>query len=184
MELFTKKSEVVQAVARYRWPSPPRVAREPLIVLPAQHECEFIVPAMDRLICPTCGRDNLSGDARGYFAGAPQPDSNDPNVAHISRRSRSFRNLTEGIVFETNITSDYSIPLNRAERRRRDKAAHKSPLRDRPVFLGSTRVRLKPGDTSHVHLNMEGIPITGPGVLLLAATPINPHDGDSDALVP
>ncbi len=110
-ELFTAKSGTVQAVAKYRWPSPPRTAQGPLLIAPAQHDCEFIVPAMDRLICPTCGRDNMSGDADGYLASAPQPDSNDPNFASISKRSRSFRNLTEGILFETSITSDYSIPL-------------------------------------------------------------------------
>ena len=77
MELFSAKSEVVQAVAKYRWTSPARASQEPLLIAPAQHDCAFIVPAMDRLICPTCGRDNLSGDADGYFAGAAQPDDND-----------------------------------------------------------------------------------------------------------
>lgn len=60
---------------------------------PAQHGCEYIVPAMDCLICPTCGRDNLSDDTGTYIAGASQPDGKDPNVENISRRSRSFQNL-------------------------------------------------------------------------------------------
>lgn len=180
MDLFNAKSEIVQAVAKYRWPSPVRASQEPLLIAPAQHDCEFIVPAMDRLICPTCGRDNLSGGADRYFAGATQPDDNDPNAANISGRSRSFRDIAEGIVFESNLTSDYSIPLNRPERRRRNKAVRKSPFRDRPVHLGSTRVKFKPGDTAHIDLNMQGIPIAGPGVLLLTATPINPRNVGSD----
>ena len=113
MDLLARKSEIVQSVARYRWPPPPRTAQEALLIAPAEHDCEFIVPAMHRHICPTCGRDDLSDDTDVYFAGALQPDSEDPNVANISRRSRSFRNLAEGIVVESNITSDYSIPRTR-----------------------------------------------------------------------
>ena len=180
MDLFAAKSEIVQAVAKYRWSSLPRPGQEPLFIAPAQHACEFIAPAMDRLICPTCGSDNVSDSADGYFAGAPQPDGDGPNIANISRRSRSFRNLAEGVVVESNTTLDYSIPSARAERRRRDKAARKSPLRDRPIHLGSTHVKLGPGDSSHIHFNMEGIPITGPGALLLAATTVNPGDGSAD----
>lgn len=181
MDLFTKKAEIVQAVAKYRWPSPTHAAQEPLIIAPAQHDCEFIVPAMDRLICPTCGRDNLSDDTETYIAGAPQPNVQGRNVESISRRSRSFRNLAGGIAIETNITTNYSIPLNRAERRRREKAARKSPFRDRPVLLGSNHVKFKPGDTAHVDLNMEDLPLTGPGVLLLTATPIKSQNDDPDA---
>ncbi len=185
MDLFTKKSEIVQAVAKYRWPSSStRTAQEPLIIAPAQHDCEFIVPAMERLICPTCGRDNLSEDTDTYIPGAPQTDCDDPNAANISRRSRSFRNLAEGIAIETNITTNYSIPVNRAERRRREKAVRKSPFRDRPVHLGSNRVKFKPGDTAHVDLNLKDLPLTGPGVLLLTAMPIKLQNGGPDALVP
>ena len=180
LELFDTKSAVVQSVAKYRWPSPPQAAQDPLLAAPAPHDCEFIVPALDSLICPTCGRDNHAGDTEEYFTGAPQPESNDPNVASISSRSRSFRNLAEGIVLKTDLTTDYSIPLNRAERRRRDKLARKSPFRDRPLHLGSTRVKFKPGAVSHFEFDANGIPITGPGVLLLMATPVKPHDDGSN----
>ena len=184
MDLFNEKSQIVQAVAKYRWPSPTCAAQEPLIIAPAQHDCEFIVPAMERFICPTCGRDNLSDDTDTYIPGAQQTDCDVPNVANISKRSRSFRNLADGIAIETNITTDYSIPLNRAERRRREKAARKSPFRDRAIHLGSNRVKFKPGDTAHVDLNMKDLPLTGPGVLLLTATPIKLQNGDLDAVVP
>ena len=175
LDLFTQKSEIVQAVARYRWPSPPRDAQEPLMIAPAEHDCEFIVPAMDRHICPTCGRDNLSDNNQTYIAGAAQPEITDPNVSHISRKSRFFRNLTEGIPIETTATSDYSIPLNRAERRRREKQARKSPFRDKPLLMGSTHVKFKHGETSHVQINMKDLPVTGPGIVLLTATLIKPH---------
>lgn len=179
-DLFAKKSEMVQAVAKYRWPSPPRPGRAPLFIAPVQHACEFIVPAMEGLICPTCGNGNVSDGTDEYFAGAPQPDGDDPNIANVSKRSRSFRNLAGGVMVETNTTLDYSIPLNRAERRRRDKAARKSPFLVRPIHLGSTRVKLSPGNSSHIHFNMEDIPVTGPGVLLLAATPINSDNRSAD----
>ena len=135
---------------------------------------------MDRLICPTCGSDNVSDSADRYFAGAPQPEGDDPNIANTSRRSRSFRNLAEGVVVESNTTLDYSIPSARAERRRRGKAARKSPLRDRPIHLGSTRVKLLTGDRFNIHVNLKDIPITGPGVFLMTATPINPNGGSAD----
>ena len=169
LDLSTQKSEIVQAVAKYRWPSPQRDAQEPLMVVPSEHDCEFIVPAMDRHICPTCGRDNLSDDSGTYFAGTAQPENTDPNVSHISRRSRFFRNLTEGISIETTATSDYSIPQTRAERRRREKQARKSPLRDKPLLLESTRIKFKQGETSHFQINMKDLPVTGPGILLLTA---------------
>ena len=51
---------------------------------PAQHTCEFTVPAMDGLTCPTGGSDNVSDSADRNFAGAPQPDGDDPNIANIS----------------------------------------------------------------------------------------------------
>ena len=51
---------------------------------PAQHTCEFTVPSMDGLTCPTGGSDNVSDSADRYFAGAPQPEGDDPNIAHIS----------------------------------------------------------------------------------------------------
>ena len=182
LDLFTKKSETVQAVAKYRWPSPPRDAQEPLMVAPADHDCEFIVPAMDRHICPTCGRDSLSDDNETYFAGATQPENTDPNVSHISRRSRFFRNLTDGIAVKTTATSDYSIPLTRPERRRREKQAQKSPLRDKPLLLGSTRVRFKHVETSHFQINMKDLPVTGPGILLLTARPID-HENETPDLI-
>ena len=182
LDLFTQKSEIVQTVARYRWPSQPRDAHKPLMVAPAEHDCEFIVPAMDRNICPTCGRDNLSDDNGTYFAGAAQPENTDPNVSHISRRSRFFRNPTDGIAIETTATSDYSIPLTRPERRRREKQARKSPLRDKPLLLGSTRVKFKQGETSHFQINMKDLPVTGPGILLLTARPIE-HENETPDLI-
>ena len=183
-DLFEKKSEIVQAVAKYRWPSPMRAAQEALIIAPTQHDCEFIVPAMDCFICPTCGRDNLSEDTDTCIAGAPQPGADDLNVANISRCSRSFRDLAEGIVIETNATLNYSIPMNRAERRHREKAVRRSSYRNRPIHLGSRRVEFKPGETGHIDLNLKDLPITGPGALLLTATPIKSHNGDTITSVP
>ena len=180
-ELFSQKYEVVQRVAKYRWPSPRRANHEALIITPAEHDCEFIVPAMDRLICPTCGRDNLSDDADVYFTGAPQPSAGDPNVANISRRSRSFRNLAGGLTVKTDTTSNYSIPLTRAERRRREKAARKSPLRDKPVLLSSNRVAIQPGQVTSLDVSMKGVPIAGPGMIILTATPLVPRN---NALLP
>ena len=172
MDLFTKKSEIVQAAARYIWSPPPRSSQEPLIVAPAEHACDYIVPAMDRLICPTCGRDNLSDDAELHFTGAPQPENNDPNISQITRTSRSFRDLADGLTIQTTSTNNYSIPRTRAERRRRQKAARKSPYRDKPRLLGSQRVKIKPGETSHFKIELKDFETPGPGVLLLVAQPI------------
>ena len=171
-DLFTQRSETVQAVAKYLWPSPPRNPQDPLLISPVQHECEFIVPAMDRRICPTCGRDDQATDDTHDRGGVHQPANNDPNVVHISKSSRSFRDLTPGITVQINGTTDYSIPRTRAERRRREKAARKSPFRNTPVHLGSTRVRFKPGETTHINMKMDDFETPGPGVLLLVAQPV------------
>lgn len=172
MDLFTQKSEVVQAVAKYLWPSPPRSSQEPLMIAPAEHPCDYIVPAMDRFICPTCGRDNLSDDAELHFTGAPQPENDDPNISQITRTSRSFRDLADGLTIQTTSTNNYSIPRTRAERRRRQKAARKSPYRDKPRLLRSKRIKIKPGETSHFKIDIKDFEAPGPGVLLLVAQPI------------
>ena len=172
VDLFTQKSDIVQAVARYLWPSPQRNPQEPLLVSPVEHECEFIIPAMDRHICPTCGRGNLTDGEVPYHGCAYQPAKNDPNLAHISRSSRSFRDIAPGITIQVNGATDYSIPRTRAERRRRDKAARKSPYRDKPRLLGSTRVKFKPGETAHINMKMDEFETLGPGIVLLVAQPV------------
>ena len=181
LDLFTRKSQIVQAVARYRWPTPPRDAQKPLIISPAEHDCEFIIPAMDRHICPTCGRDNLSDLDVPYRGGVHQPTNDDPNVAHISRSSHSFKDISPGVTIHTNSTTDYSIPTTRAERRRREKAARKSPYRDKPRLLGSTRLKFKPGQTTHFEMTMDNFQTPGPGIVLLVAQPISHHNGNPDS---
>ena len=171
-DLFIQRSETVQAVAKYIWPSPQTNPQDPLLISPAQHKCEFIIPAMDRRICPTCGRDNLSTDEAPYHGGVHQPPNDDPNVAHISRSSRSFRDIAPGITIQMNGTTDYSIPRSRPERRRREKAARKSPYRDKPRLLGSTRVRFKPGETTHINMNLDDFQTPGPGLVVFVAQPI------------
>ena len=170
--LFNQKSDIVQTVAKYLWKSPRGNKQKPLLISPIEHECDFIVPAMDRRICPTCGRDNQSKDEIPFHGGAYQPANDAPNVAHISRSSRSFRDLASGITIQMNGTTDYSIPRTRAERRRREKAARKSPYRDKPILLGSTRVAFKPGETTHFEMKMDDFQATGPGMVLLVAQPI------------
>ena len=172
LDLFTQKSEIVRSVARYLWPSPQTNPQEPLLTTPVEHECEFIVPAMDSRICPTCGRDNQSTDETPYHGGVHQPTNDDPNVTHISRSSRSFRDIAPGITIQMNGTTDYSIPRTRAERRRREKAARKSPYRDKPRLLGSTLVKFKPGETTRISMKMDDFETPGPGVVLLVAQPI------------
>ena len=172
MELFDKKSEIVQAVSRYEWPSPRQHPSKPLLFTPIEHDCEFIVPAMDRHICSTCARDELSDDDAEYFEGAAQPANTDRNISHISKRSRSFKDLPEGLSATTTGTVEYSIPKTRAERLRREKAARKSPYRSKPILLGSARVALKPGESVNFTKNIEHLPVTGPGFVVLAATPI------------
>ena len=181
VDLFTQKSDIVQAVARYLWPSPQANPQEPLLIAPTEHNCEFIVPAMDRRICPTCGRDNLSDQDVPYRGGVHQPTNDDPNVAHMSRSSRSFRDISPGVTIQTNSTTDYSIPRTRAERRRREKEARKSPYRDKPRLLGSTRVKFKPGETTHFEMKMDDFQTTGPGIILLVAQLIDHHNGNPDS---
>lgn len=171
-DLFTKRSQTVQDAAKYLWSSPRKNPQEPLIISPVEHECDFIVPAMDRTICPTRGRDDQSTDEEPYHVGVHQPVNDDPNVVHISRSSRSFRDLAPGITIQMNGTTDYSLPRTRAERLRRERAARKSPYRDKPRILGSTRVKFKPGETTHIQMPINDFQAPVPGVVLLVAQPI------------
>ena len=182
MDLFTQKSEIVQAAAKYLWASPQRNSQEPMLITPAHHDCEFIVPAMDRRICPTCGRDNLSADKVPYRGGTYQPANDDRNVAHISKSSLSFRDIAPGITIQMNGTTDYSIPRTRAERRRREKAARKSPYRDKPRLLGSTRVKFKLGETTRFQMKMDDFETPGPGIVLLVARPMGHGTEDPSTL--
>ena len=172
MKLFDEKSEIVQAIARYEWSSSQQNPNKPLFFTPIEHDCEFIIPAIDRNLCPTCGRDELSDDNGVRFDGAAQPDNRDRNESFISKRSRSFRDLPEGITVATTGTVEYSIPKTRAERRRRDRKARKFPFRNKPIHLGSTRVALKPGETLNIQHDVEPFQLQGPGIILLTATPI------------
>ena len=171
IDLFIQRSETVQAVAKYIWPSPPTNSQDALLISPAEHDCKFIIPAGDSRICATCGRDDRSSDDTPYRGGVHQPANDDPNVAQIAKRSRSFRDIAPGLTIQMDGTTDYSIPRTRAERRRREKAARKSPHRDKPHLLGSTRVTFKPGETGHINMNLD-FQAPGPGVILVVAQPI------------
>ena len=71
-----------------------------------------------------------------------------------------------------NGTTDYSIPRTRAERRRREKAARKSPYRNKPHLLESIRVKFKPGETAHINMKMDDFHTPGPGMVVFVAQPI------------
>ena len=64
--------------------------------------------------------------------------------------------------------------MNRAERRRREKAATKSPFRDKPVLLGSRSFRLFDGAKGETAIEVtEGV-VTGPGILVVVGR-MAPH---------
>ena len=80
-DLFNERAEIVQSVASYQWDSPQNTDTQPLFISPVEHDCEFIIPAMDRNICPTCGCDDHSDDTSTHFEGVDQPDNTDRNVS-------------------------------------------------------------------------------------------------------
>ena len=172
-ELFNKKAEIVQSVARYQWASPENAANQPLFTPPVEHDCEFVIPAVDRKICPTCGCDELSDDTSTYFEGVSQPDNTDRNESLIFRSSRSFKDLPGGVTIESSITSEMSIPKTRAERRRRDSKARKSRPSDRPILLGSASGILRPGGPIKLDIPSVQPPIMGPGLIVYTVRPFN-----------
>ena len=131
---------------------------------------------MDRNICPTCGCDEISNATSAHFEGADQSDNTDRNVSRILTRSRSFKNLPEGMAIETSITSEMSIPKTRAERRRRDRAAQKFSRNNKPIHLGSTLVPLKPGEPTEFNHQFEQSTVMGPGLIVYLARPIKAKD--------
>ena len=175
-DLFNEKADIVQSVARYQWASPRDATSQPLFIPSVEHDCEFIIPAMDRNICPTCGCDELSEDTFRHFEGAEQPDNTDRNAASILKRSRSFRNLPDGMTIESNITTEMSIPKTRAERRRRDRAAQKFSRDNKPIHLGSSIVPLKPGVPIEFNHQFEQPTVMGPGFIVCLARAIKEED--------
>lgn len=182
-DLLGKKSEIVQSVARYQWASPKTPANQALILAPIEHDCDFIIPAMDGKLCPTCGRDALFDDGADYLQGADQPDNTDRNVARIAKRSRSIASLPEGLSISTTGTVEYSVPTVRAERRRRQREERKARREARPVHLGSRQVAIRPGESANFNLDLRNAPIKGPGVLLIGMTPFQAknHSQGGDA---
>ena len=175
--LFDRKAAIVRSVANYRWAAPDRMRQEPLFVPPVGHECEFIIPAMDRHICPTCGRSEISEDAERFGECDLQPADSDRNAATIARRSRSYRDIGDGLTIRADVRTEYSIPTTRAERRRREGQAKKSPFRDKPVLLWSEVVDLSQGGHSRRHLRIPEGGLPGPGILVTMARPLS-RSGD------
>ena len=165
-DLFNEKAEIVESISRHQWPSPQDAISRLLMISPVEHVCEYIIPAMDRNICPTCGREEFSDDAPTHFGGADQPDNTDRNESLILKSSRSFKDLPEGMTVESDTTSEISIPKTRAERRRRERAARKSPYRDKPKLLGSAVLPLKPGEPVRFESNFKKFAAPGPGLLV------------------
>ena len=164
--LFAGKAEIVQRVGRYRWDVTNTEHQPPLVVEAVDHECEFIAPAMEALVCQVCGRsDALEGSD---VSGEPnfQPEADDRNAATIVKHSRSFRTV-DGFSIGSDWRTTHSVPLNRAERRRRDRAAKKSPFRDKPVLLGSGSFRLSDGAKAEMAMEIPEGAITGPGILMI-----------------
>ncbi len=164
--LFAGKAEIVQRVGRYRWDAANVEHQPPLVVEDVDHECEFIAPAMEARVCQVCGRSDA---LEGYdVSGEPnfQPRFDDRNAATIVKQSRSFRTFG-GFSIGTDWRSTHSVPLNRAERRRRDRAAKNSPFRDKPVLLGSGSVRLSDGKKAEMSMEIPAGTITGPGILMI-----------------
>ena len=164
--LFAKKADTVQRVGRHRWDVPNAEQQPPLMVAPVDHECDFTAPAMEARVCQVCGRSNASD---GFDAsGEPnfQPKGEGRNAATIVKHSRSVRSF-DGFSIGTDWRSTHSIPLNRAERRRRERAAAKSPFRDKPVLLGSGIFRMSDGAKEEMAIDIpEGV-VSGPGILLV-----------------
>lgn len=170
-DLLDKKSEIVQSVARYQWASPKNSANQALMLMPIAHDCDFIIPALDGKLCPTCGHNALFDDATDYFHGADQPDNTDRNVARIAKRSRSIASLSEGLSISSTGMVEYSVPKVRAERRRRKREERKARREARPVHLGSRQVAIRPGESVNFNLDLKDAQIKGPGFLLVGVTP-------------
>ena len=183
-QLLNKKAEVVQSVAKYQWNSPRNTSNKALFLTQIEHQCDFIIPAMDGLICPTCGRDQDFDEDSAYFEGVTQPDNTDRNVSHISSRSRSIRHFSDGLSMSGTFTTEITIPKTRAERRRRKREERKAMRNAKPILLGSQRVSLKPGETTRIKPNWELPSFPGPGILVHTVRPIDPrpslprHDTD------
>lgn len=168
-KLFGQKADTAQKQARYRWEAPVN-EHQPLIMVEAEHQCTHIIPAMDGRICPTCGSNDMPDAGKQLPVSDLQPRGGDKNAVEIVGHSRSFRDMGNGLVVQTDLKSTRSIPLTRAERRRREKAVRNDPMRDKPRMLWSQRVNLTEG--GEVSIPVEGV--TGPGVLLFVARPLAP----------
>ena len=171
--LSVQKAEQAHKQAKYRWESPVD-GHPPLLTVEADHQCQYIISAMERLICPTCGSSGADGEQ--LPESELQPKSRDRNSADVIGRSRSFRDLGNGITVQSDVRTTISIPQTRAERRRRAKVARKDPMRDQVRLLGSQRVNLAEG--GEISISTDGV--TGPGFVVLVAHPVR-HGASVDA---
>ena len=172
--LFERKAAIVSRVAKYCWDARTPAGMHPLMMVPVDHECEFIIPALDRLICHTCGRDSISNSTEDDMDRELQPENADRNFANILRHTRSHRDIAGGISIQTDSWSEYSVALTRPERRRREKAARKSPFRNKPVMVHEGMVTMKPGEPTTVSHRMPEGGLFGPGILVTMISPITP----------
>ena len=171
-ELFERKADIAARVGKYRWPSPGRMEQAPLFVAPVEHECEYTIPAMDRRICAICGSSSKSDDADGLDDSGRQPTNLDRNSGAIEQRSRSYRDFSNGVSIRLDLKTEYSVPLNRAERRRRDREAKKSPFRNRPALLGSHVVKLSQDGHFRGRVDIPEGKLHGPGLIVWTVRPL------------
>ncbi len=163
--LYSRKTDAVREAAKHRWKASLN-GQPSLIRGEATHQCRHVAPAMDRRICPDCGSSDASEASEQEHITELQPYITDRNVVEIVGHNRSFTDMGNGIVAQMDATTTKSIPLNRAERRRREKAHKKDPMRNKPRLLSLQEIELSENGT--MSFSAEGTEgITGPGSLVV-----------------
>ena len=173
---FATKAEAIQRASRYRWQAPSK-SQPNLLSNEIPCNCRQYVPAMDTKVYPNCGKDQRESHPQPETPPQLQPESSDANSAEISGHSRTVREIAPGVEIHSNVDYTISVPLNRAERRRRQKAHEKDPLKDQVQHLG-TRTSI-PDENGRIHSEFKLPEINGPGLLVITGRVVprnNPHE--------
>ena len=165
------KSTTVQRVARYRWDSPPTGLQPSLALKTAEveHNCEFIIPAGDYLICDACGQPEPEWLREQTRSRELQPADDDRNTFSVVTQGRSLTNMAEGVVIDSHYSAMIDMPKSRAERRRRDREWKKQP--NKPILLGTHSIN---PTTPNQTVSFNHPPLHGPGIVL---TILRPSEG-------
>ena len=124
------------------------------------HDCRFIVPAGDIMICQTCSRPDPPTEPWPEIQQPIQPFQDERSVIARTALHLVEKELKGGVTLRSTFEAQTNIATTRAESRRRRKIIEKDPGRGKAKMLHQEKIAIDP-TTGKAHININ-VPPIGP----------------------